>query len=189
MNKKILLLVAGEPLAGKDKVGDTLRDRHRFIRISTGDFIRGYVIGNGLGSTDRSNLNKVSTEARRKFGAAWPVPEILQQQYGSKPRLVLVGPRLPAEAEPVIKLGGKIIAVRCPIHIRYERARANVRNRPEDNVSFDEFKAIEERESVNTDPYAHNLSALLKMAHFTIQNDGTEAQLYQRIDEVVRQLS
>ncbi len=186
MTKKILLLVAGQPLAGKDVVGEILRDDHGFTFISTGDVIRRYVEENKLGSKDRSNLNHVSTESRRKFGPAWPVPGVLDE-HGHKERLVLAGPRLPAEAEPVVALGGKIIAVDCPIEIRFERAK--IRKRVGDGVSFEDFRAIELKETSSADPCAHNLEALLRMAHFIIPNHETPDMLRLRVDEVVRQLA
>jgi dephospho-CoA kinase len=183
-NGRLILAAVGHPLGGKDTFGEILRDKYNFTFISTGDYLRDYIRVNRIcdGKLDRVAMNRLSTQLRLRFGAAFPIPKILEESDPHS-NLVLGGLRTVAEGEAVKKFGGKLIAVTCPIKIRYERARA--RGRIGDKVSFEAFKAIEEKESESDDITAHNVKALIDMARIHIDNNSTLDNFTRRIDLVM----
>ncbi len=182
MKEHILVGIVGHALSGKDSASLRLASHHGFTFISTGDFLRSYVTKNGLGSVDRDNVSRVSTELRKQFGPTFPVPQILTD-HENTPRLVLGGLRTIAEVEYVKKEGGYIIAITCPLEVRY--ARAQKRMRVGDEVSFEEFKRIENKESRSNDPHEHNIEAVIGMADYVIDNNCSLEDFYLKIDEVM----
>lgn len=182
MKKHILVGIVGHALSGKDSASLRLASHHDFTFISTGDFLRSYVTEHNLGGLDRENVSRVSTELRKQFGPTFPVPQILKD-YHSTPRLVLGGLRTIAEVEYMKKEGAHIIAITCPLEVRY--ARAQKRMRLGDEVSFEDFKRIEQKESKSSDPHEHNIEAVMGMADYVIDNNCSLEEFYQKIDEVV----
>lgn len=176
--------VVGHPLTGKDEAGIHISKSYGFTFVSTGDFIREYTTRNGLGDLTPQNLNKVSTEARRRFGPSFPIPQILLQNTAQK--LVICGPRVVAEVSVLKACGSKIIAIGAPQKERYERALK--RKRIGDEVTFEQFVAFEELESSNSDPSAHNVSKVITMADAHISNNGTLAEFHAVIGLAMRQL-
>ena len=95
---------------------------------------------------------------------------------------VISGPRNVAEVDVFKNKFGKnfiLVAVDAPIEIRYERVK-NGRGRTGDSISFDKFKAQEEAEC---DSGTHELKKLLSMANFTIDNSGTENELFNKTND------
>ena len=87
------------------------------------------------------------------------------------------------EAESIKKHGGILIAVTAPRALRYERAKA--RGRIGDDVSFEQFSAIEEKEANGKDPSAHNVDGVIAMADYSIENTGTLPDLYKKTEELL----
>ncbi len=179
-----LVCIVGHPLTGKDAAAEYLRDACDFTFVSTGDYIRSYVTTHNLGDTSPTNLNKVSTELRRKFGPAFPIPHILEENEAEY--LVVAGPRVVAEITALKAHGAVVVAIDAPQHVRYERTKA--RKRLGDEVTFDEFVEFERLESENPDPYAHNVSKVIAMADFHINNNGTLEDLHRAMFGVLKQI-
>ena len=91
-----------------------------------------------------------------------------------------------AEAESIKKHKGILIAVTAPRALRYERARE--RGRVGDDVSFEQFSAIEEKEASGKDPSAHNVDGVISMADYVIENTGTLLELHAKTDALMQKL-
>ena len=179
-----LVGIVGHPLTGKDAAAEYLKNAFDFTFVSTGDYIRSYITSHGLGDTSLANLNRVSTELRRQFGPAFPIPNILEENEAEF--LVIAGPRVVAEAEALKDNGAFIVAIEAPQHIRYERTKA--RKRLGDDVTFERFVEFERLESENPDPCAHNVSRVIAMADFHINNDGSLEDLHRTMFAVLKQM-
>ena len=176
--------IVGHPLTGKDAAAEYLRDVLGFTFVSTGDYIRSYITTHELGDTSLANLNKVSTELRRKFGPEFPIPNILAENETEY--LVVAGPRVVAEVAALKAHGAVVVAIEAPQRIRYERTKA--RKRLGDDLTFEQFVEFERLESENPDPCAHNVSKVIEMADFRINNDGTLEDLHQAVRNVLKEI-
>lgn len=185
MSNTILVGIVGHALSGKDSASLRLVTQHGFTFVSTGDVLRAYITEHNLGDMSRENVSRTSTELRRQFGATFPVPQILEQ-YKDTPKLILCGLRLIAEVNLLKEHGGIVIAITCPIEVRYGRAQK--RMRLGDEVPFEDFKRLEQKESRSTDPTEHNIEAVIQMADYTIDNNCSLDEFYEKIDAVVGKL-
>ncbi len=173
----------GPPAVGKDVVSDFIAKKYSLTHISSGDLVREYVIKNNLGDLSRENLGLVANQMRKEFGADILVKTAIER---APDNLVLTGLRAIDEVEAFKNLGGKVISITAPIRKRFELALA--RMRIDDNVPFDEFKKIEEREFKNMDRNSQNVQKVLEMADYEIVNDGTLNDLFEKSLNVILKL-
>jgi len=180
---KIILSVAGHPSSGKDTVAEYIAEHYDFFNWSGGDALRKYIRENNLGEPTREKLSELSIKLRKERG-----PDFLTRiAFETKtPRLLISGTRSVAEAESIKKHGGILIAVTAPRALRYERAKE--RGRVGDNVSFEQFTAIEEKEASGKDPFAHNVDGVIAMADYIIENTGTLPALHAKIDALMQKI-
>ena len=170
---------------GKDTVARYLSDKHQFTHISSGDLVRDYIRKNNLGELTRENLQKVANELRSKNGADYltvlSLTTFTENKNGEK--LVISGLRAIPEVTKLKEEGGKIIAVVAPVETRY--AWATRRGGATDHVTFEQFKATEEKEAAGNQKEQQNIKAVLELADITIINDGSRDDLYRKIDEAL----
>lgn len=183
MKNNILIGLVGHPSSGKDTVSAYLMEKYDFRQSSGGEFLRFYIKEHNLGEPTRELMHEVANKLRSENGPDYLIKISLENQH---PRLVLNGIRTNIEAETLKKQGGILIALTAPIEVRYKRA--GERGRIGDGVSFEEFKKIEEIESKNSDPNAQNVNAVMKMADYTIINDGSKETLENKIEEVLNNI-
>ena len=55
-------------------------------------------------------------------------------------------------------------------------------------MTFEKFQAQQMLEMSSEDPAHQNLSATIKMADHVLINDGTVEQLYERIEEILKNI-
>ncbi len=177
------LAFVGPPAVGKDAVANYIEQKFALTHISSGDLIRNYVTENKLGDLDRKNLQTVGNKLRAERGGDVLV-KIATEKV--KDNLIISGLRAIDEVDTFKKNGGTIIAITAPLQRRYELGK--IRGRIGDNVSFEDFKKIEDEERANTDRNGQNVDQVLAMADLEIVNDGTLEDLFKKCDEVVRGL-
>ncbi len=191
----IVLGFTGTFAAGKDtaiaiiakKLGD------KAFEISTSDLVREETTRRGL-SLERENLRFVSNDMRQKHGVGIfgkiSVERINAQR--AKKIVLVSGIRTTGEIEELRKAFGKdfhLIAVDAPIEIRYTRIKQ--RSRAGENVlSFEEFKQSEEREMKGAEgAHSQNIAATMKMADYTLQNNGSTSQLEKKIAVILKKFN
>lgn len=131
--------------------------------------------------TDRPHKSQLSAEWRREHGMAVIVDkavEMFTAAPGKYKGLIVGSLRHPGEADRVHDLGGTMLWVDADPHIRYERIQAGaaVRGRAlEDNKSFEDFLADEQREMHPTgDAATLNMAAVKERADVFLDNNGSD---------------
>ena len=182
----IIFGVTGQPSSGKDTVAERLASLG-FFHIPTADLIREEMREKGI-PTDRAHTSAFAIECRKERGAGYlaerSVKKIIDNGTSSN---VVSGLRNTAEIEALKTAFGKdfvMLAVEAPIEARYSWVVG--RNRVGDNISFEQFKAEEEKER-SGDKNTHQVDAVIAMADKVILNDGTRDELLEKTEKLVKE--
>ncbi len=177
------LAFVGHPVGGKDTAAEYVAKKYSLHHISSSDLIRDYITKNNLGTLDRPNVHKHANELRAKHGGDYLVRVAFEK---TKENLIVSGLRAIDEVETFKKLGGTVIAVVAPMERRYEFSKK--RGRIGDEVTFEDFKKIEEEENESKDRNGQNVGKVIEMADIVIENNGTLEDLFLKCEEVVKKL-
>lgn len=137
--------------------------------------------------TDRPHLGALGDELRKTNGPGYFIR--LFKTQSEKERCVDIAIdslRSVGEAEALKAMGGILLGVDADPRVRYDRVV--VRGSSTDKVDFDTWKKQEEHEWYNPDPHAMNVPAVIVMADYTIQNNGTLEELHQQVDAILKQI-
>ena len=176
----IVIGITGHPVAGKDTIGDYLVTKG-FKKYTFGDILREEMKLLNL-PVDRSSMSKFSTERKAELGNDYLCYVMLKKISGDT---VTPGVRSTEEVRTFRKeLGQKfnLFVVEAPIEKRYEWSKE--RGKEGDNVTFEEFKRIEDQER-NGSTGSQEVDKVIEMADFIIQNDGTKEDLYKKVDDLI----
>jgi hypothetical protein len=88
------------------------------------------------------------------------------------------------EVEFIKSIGGIELSVDADIDTRY--ARIQKRGSSKDNVSFEEFKRVEDLEMASTDPNKNNLRAASAAANVHLTNNGTQEELFAQVEAALK---
>jgi dephospho-CoA kinase len=175
--KPIILGLAGYAGAGKDSFALLLKSAFterqlQAVIVSSGDLIRQYVTENQLGDPgDRAVLRKTVDDVGASHGYTFWLDRALQE--GKDQDVILYpGLRQAVEVDFIHAHHNFVIGIKVPIETRYARAQA--RNRPGDDISFETFVANEEAERAGT---AQQIDAVMSQLDVTILNNGSLEQL------------
>lgn len=80
-----------------------------------------------------------------------------------------------------------LLAIDAEPHIRYERAFERASDT--DHVEYATFMENEQREMESDDPNKQNLSACIKLANYTIQNNGTIDELHVAVERILADIN
>ncbi len=177
-----LLAIVGQPGSGKDTAADYIANRYGFSHISSGDVLREYITNNNMGNLERANLQRVVTKLRAEYGNGVLVDLILREMDQNS-KIVVSGLRHPEEVGLVSKAGGALISIVSSAKRRYKRSIE--RNRTGDNISFAEFKRLEEVENQGG---SWDIGEVIRMADYSIVNDGGYEDLLANLDGLMQQL-
>lgn len=89
------------------------------------------------------------------------------------------------EAKFIKEQGGIVIGVDADMEVRY--SRIHTRGSEKDNVSFEEFKRLARHEEEGGG--THNIRAVLELADYTIENNGTLEELHAQVDAILKKIS
>ncbi|MDH5386780.1 MAG: AAA family ATPase, partial [Candidatus Aminicenantes bacterium] len=126
----------------------------------------------------RDNLIRMGNLMREQFS-----PDILARLVMKKVKgnAVIDSIRNPKEVEFLKnQVGFILISVDAPVEIRYERVKK--RGREESASTLQEFMA-KEAEEMTAKERGQQLQVCMKMADYTIQNDGTLQDLHKKLEE------
>lgn len=177
------IAIVGEPLAGKDTASAYLTEQYGLAHISTGDFVRFYILENNLGEPTRPREQEVANFLRTEHGPDYFAKLALRNPAS---HMVISGLRNPFEVQAVKEAGGFVIGVATSLKTRYHRSKE--RGRTGSDISFEEFAAQVEFELTSTNPNAQNIAEVMAMTDFTVSNDSTKEQLEAKIEEALSEI-
>lgn len=184
----MIICFVGQPLCGKDTAAKYLAEEKSFNSVSTGDIIRKEMIKKNIPIEPRSNIRLFAEKVRKQYGNQYPA-NIAAEIISCVLDTVVSGPRNMAEINLFRNKFGKefiLVAIDAPIKMRYKRAMSNLRGRPGDNISFEQFKIDEDIE--RTGSGAHELDKVMEDANHWIKNDGSEKRFYRKIDCLLKRI-
>ena len=179
---EIRIGIVGHPCSGKDTVAAYLVDTHQFVHVATGDLVRAYIAEHNLGTTTRDIEKIVATILRIEHGPDHFAQMALQTEAT---RLAVGGLRTVAEVMALKRAGGVIIACHAPIRDRYQREKERGRN---GNLTFEVFEQRELAEAANENPAAQNVAAVIALADYTINNEGSLEHLHRRAGQILAEI-
>jgi dephospho-CoA kinase len=189
-NSSRIIGLTGTFASGKDTLANYLVAEKNFMHFSTSDILRQEAL-RLRGSTERPVLFEVANQLRRERGADVFVQISLEMYRGHTDKkyagVIISGIRSIGEVEAIHQQGGTMVFVDAPVETRYERMASRQRD-AESQLTFEEFKAGEEKELALADPTdkaVQNLSAMRKMADVHLIN-GDDRTAFLR--EAVRAL-
>ena len=169
----MILGITGTNGAGKGTVVEFFK-AHGFAHFSNSGLIIEEIERRGL-PVNRDNTRLVANDLRKKFGPAYLVEENYARASAAGGDAVIEALRVVGEALFLKEHGVPIIAVDADRKLRYERVvgRAGAL----DQVSFEHFCTQEDREMNGTEPWDMNIAEVVRMADYTITNNGTKEEL------------
>lgn len=184
------IAIVGPIAAGKTTAADILRDEYGFTTYKLSQGIYDVADERGLDREDRVVLQNLGDELRREQGV-----DVLAQLAIEKARkdgltkLVFESIRNHNEVLRLQKELGKdlyVIAVDAPMEVRYERAQKREGQYKEQHLTWEEFKAIAERDmGKESDETGQNVIKCMQLADVTINNSGTREELENKIREIM----
>ncbi|MFQ6082476.1 MAG: AAA family ATPase [Candidatus Aminicenantia bacterium] len=179
MSKKITIIgITGTNGAGKGEAAKYLVTKG-YEYFSLSDEIREELVKKGI-EINRDNLIKMGNELRKKFGSNILAKRVMQKV---KEKAVIDSIRNPGEIKYLRRQGNFILLnIDAPVELRYERIKK--RGRKESVSTLEEFKKKEQEEMGNKEN-AQQLLNCIKMADYTIINEGTLEELCKKLENII----
>lgn len=179
----MIIGITGTLGAGKGTAADYLSAHHGFAHLSVRAFLQEEIARRGM-SFNRDSMVIVANGLRAAHGPDYITQELLRRAKESGGNVVIESIRSLGEASYLKQEGAQIWAIDADIAERYERIVKRGLNET-DHISFEKFKADEEREMGNDDPTKQNIAAVMKMADHVFYNAGTADELHAQIDRAL----
>ena len=184
----MIIGVTGTLGSGKGTVSEYLVKEKGFVQFAVSDtFLAGEAIRRGL-QPNRQARHDIANEYR----AQGPM-KLMEACYEFASRAIAEGKDViidpqhtPDEVRFIQEKGGFVIAVNADIAIRYERIKK--RGGAKDNVSFEEFKRMDDLEASPTATSNNNLLGALEAADVLLTNDGSLEDFHTQIDAALAKL-
>jgi dephospho-CoA kinase len=175
-----ILGLCGQPASGKDTVAEFFVSKG-FAHISLGDILR-QEMGKAALPIDRAHMSLFAADAKKSRGMAYLAEAAANAVTGNT---VISGIRGTAEVEFFRRRFGadfKLLVVDAPIETRYARARN--RNRTGDDISFEEFRMIEDHER-SAASGAQEVDKVIALADLAIDNSGPLEELRPKLEHLL----
>jgi len=181
----MIIGITGTHGAGKGTIVDILKKKG-FWHYSVRDFIVEEIKRRKL-SINRDNMVVVGNDLRKKNSPSYIAEELYHAAVNNGGNAVIESLRTPGEVDALRKKKDfYLLAVDAPAKIRYKRIIK--RQSSTDNVSYEKFLGDEKREMSSSDPNKQNISACMKVADFTIVNDGSLEDLNNQVEEIYNKM-
>ena len=181
----MLIGLTGSYCSGKDTVAEYLVKEKNFGHVSLSDELRKVLRSRNIDTT-RENLIRIGTELREKEGLG-VLAKLALAHIPENKDFTVTSIRHPAEVETLkARKDFVLINVDAPAVKRFERMQ--IRNRPGDPKTFDEFIKMEKKESQDHGP-GQQLKKCMEIAtiHFINDTDSLP-NLYSKIDALLEKL-
>lgn len=175
--------------SGKNTVKQILLRKFNCYHVTLSDVILGE-IEKKRGTFNRTTLQNMGNEMRKKYGNHILTLIAIEYLSRDKEMIVVDGIRNPGEVEYLKKKFGKdfaLMAVDAPTETRFQRIKS--RNDPKDPKTLDEFNETDRRDKgKGQPPHGQHVEECVRMADFTITNNGTPNDLEKQVDEIMTQI-
>lgn len=178
----MIIGITGTLGAGKGAVVSYLVRTKGFTHYSARSYFAEQMEKQGIAPINRDTMTEFANMLREKNGPRHLFDALYAEAEASGSPSVIESIRTVGEAEALKERGGTLVAVDADEHTRYKRICG--RGSTLDQVSFDEFRAQEAREMHSDDINKQNISAVMRMADMTIENNGTLAELHTSIERI-----
>jgi dephospho-CoA kinase len=179
-HKMTIIGLCGQPASGKDTVADFFVSKG-FTHVSLGDTLREEMRKQGL-PVDRAHMSVFAAEAKKTRGMAY-LAKLAAGKVSDKS--IISGIRGTAEVEFFRARFGRdfmLLVVDAPLETRYARARK--RNRTGDDISFEEFRRIEDHERSAVSG-AQEVDKVIALADLTVDNGGSLEELTAKLERLL----
>ncbi len=182
-SKKIILGFIGDIAAGKTTVATYLHNKYdcnsyRFSTMLRDVLDRIYV------EKDRSNLQALSVFLREAYGQDILSKVLTKDVKNDQNSIVVVeGIRRPTDVTYLKDLEGfHMVYITAEAKTRWQRLTKRGENPDDNQKTFETFLTDEKAEPEML------IKEISKQAEFTIVNDGTVENLYQKVEEILKKL-
>lgn len=179
---KIILGITGEMGSGKGTIAKHVVEEkngsaHRFSTILRDILDRVYL------EQSRDNMQALSTVMRKTFGEDLMAKGMYHDAQNDEHEVVVVdGVRRMSDITYLRELPQfKLVYVEADMEKRFERISKRGENADDAKKTFEEFKKSHEDES------ELQIKELKSYANYVVNNDGTFADLYRQIDEIIKE--
>ncbi len=168
--------------AGKGAIVDYLVEKKNFTHYTASGYLTEVIKERGM-VVNRDSMIAVANELRATHSPSYLVEVLYNRAQENEGDAIIESLRAVAEVEKIKELGGIVIGVDAEPRLRYERSV--LRGSAKDNVTYEKWEAQEKEESQNDDPTKQNIPGALRRADYILLNNGTLAELHQKIDELL----
>ncbi|HVZ12666.1 MAG TPA: AAA family ATPase [Patescibacteria group bacterium] len=184
--RQIVIILVGPIAAGKGTVVEILK-KQGFAPYSFSDRIKEEITRRGLEIT-RFTLNEVSNDLRHNVAIdvlAQRNADVIDRDQNEK--VVVDGARNLDEVNFLKnKYNAKVIGIVADQPTRYERLKA--RGAVNENLTFEQFRELDNRELQQADAYAQQVQKCLDAADIIIDNNGSMEELDKQISKFINPL-
>lgn len=176
----MIIGITGTLGAGKGTVVDYLLRHKGFKHYSVRAFLIREIVR--LHKTvDRDSMVETANSLRARHGASFIVENLYEQASSDGGNAIIESIRTPGEIAALrMRKSFCLLAVDAPKEIRYQRIRE--RNSETDQISYETFLSNEAREMHSEDPNKQNISACIQQADYIVSNEGSIAELHEKIE-------
>jgi dephospho-CoA kinase len=182
----MIIGITGTIGAGKGTVVDYLMQQKGFAHYSVRDFLMKEVEKRGL-VPDRDSTRTVGNELRATHGPEFLVQLAYDYAVTAGGDALIESVRAIGEAQFLKSRGAFLLAVDADQQLRYTRIQQ--RGLSTDHVDFETWKEQEAKELASSDPHGMNVNAVMQMADFRIENNGSVEELHQKIETMLVQFN
>lgn len=181
----IIIGITGTLGAGKG-VAVSYLEKKGFQHFSARNFILEEVRKRGLPEVRDSNV-LVANDLRKHHSPSYILESLYDMAAKSGQNSVLESVRTPGEVDFLKKQKSfYLLSVDADQEERYRRVVK--RNTSFDNVTFEEFQLHDSREMEATDPNKQNIGECMRLADFSLVNDGTIEEFHAKLEAMLKEI-
>lgn len=184
MRSFMIIGITGMLGAGKGTVVEYIESKG-FKHYSASGFIVEEIEKRGM-PVNRDSMTIVGDDLRATYGSAHIIESLLKRAEEAGGNAIIEALHSMGEADMLRAHGAKIIGIDADLKTRYDRII--LRKSVKDSVTFEQFAAIDTKESASDDPAKHNLRKVLASADYIIHNDGSIEELQEQVDTILAQV-
>lgn len=183
----MILGITGTDGAGKGTVVDYLAEKKGFVHYAARQLWVDEINRRGL-EVKRENMRITANALRKEHGNDYLVTAYVARiKEEGVENAIIESIRTIAETETLKANEGVLFAVDADPHLRYERIVG--RGSESDRVTFEQFASQEALEMNDPDPNGMQKAAVMRMADYTILNNGSLDEFHAEIEEVLSEIT